>query len=148
MNSAVLPRPIRVLGLVLLTFTLSLSVLVMHQITHPDGGGHQSSGHHQLTVEHAHHGQEPAVTAGGGQTPVVTADGGRAPAPGGHDLLQHLCLGLIVTAAGLFALALLSWSRRDRALTGTGLGPRLARMVPRGPPPKLFDLTTLCVLRR
>ncbi|WHT18378.1 hypothetical protein N8J89_35575 [Crossiella sp. CA-258035] len=132
MTTALRPRPMRVLGLALLVFTISFSVLAMHQVTHP-GEGKQAA-----VAAAGHHGEHHAGSHG---------DPGSAP--GGHDsTLLHLCLGLIVTAIGLLALHLLGWLRRDPAAALTGLRAHLVRTIPRGPPVKLFDLDTLCVLRR
>lgn len=123
----------RVLGLALLVFTISFSVLAMHQVTHPG------------EARHAAHG--PAAVAAAGHHGESHGDHGSAP--GGHDsTLLHLCLGLVVTAIGLLALHLLGWLRRDPAAALTGLRAHLVRTIPRGPPVKLFDLDTLCVLRR
>lgn len=122
----------RVLGLALLVFTVSFSVLVMHQVTHPSHGAHQPG-----TAAHEHHGTGLVRVSAPAEQPV----------PGGHDSMLHLCLGLIVTVAGLLALVLLGWLRRDPAAALDGLAARLVSLVPRGPPPKLFDLDTLGVLR-
>ncbi|MGO1057140.1 hypothetical protein [Crossiella sp. CA198] len=136
MTTAPRPRPMRVLGLALLVFTVSVSVLVMHQVTHPSHGAHQPG-----TAAHEHHGSGLVTVS----TPAATP--AEHPVPGGHDSMLHLCLGLIVTVAGLLALVLLGWLRRDPAAALDGLAARLVSLVPRGPPPKLFDLDTLGVLR-
>ncbi|MBP2476712.1 hypothetical protein JOF53_005584 [Crossiella equi] len=115
----------------LLVFSVSLAVLVMHQITHPGHGGHHQAAAHG----HQGHGLVRAAPD--------------APPPGDHGGLTatHLCAGLVVTALGLLALVLLGWQRRDRGSEAGGAGGTLVRATPRAPPPKLFDLSTLGVLR-
>lgn len=141
-----LPAPARWLLLGALVF----GVLAMHHVPAPHGGG--MGGMPAVSVAHSPMDAPVVVTdpVAVVPVPVMSTSGDPIAAPpasdGGHALL-HLCLAVLLAAAGL--LLVLAWLRRRRERAVPGSVERGTGGFARAPPSRTGRelLTASCVLR-
>ncbi|WIX79131.1 hypothetical protein QRX50_48765 [Amycolatopsis carbonis] len=139
-----LPAPARWL----LFGALVLGVLAMHHAPAPHGGG--TGAMPAVSATHSPRDAPAVVPVAVAPLPVASTSGNPVAAPpasdGGHAML-HLCLAVLLAAAGL--LLALAWLRRRRESAVPGSVERGPSGFARAPPPRTGRelLTTSCVLR-